>query len=377
MVVTALLLGVLLPARIAVSGGPSGPVVAGGALFVGPGHPKELEVVEDSTGYDGQFVYRLSLDPLSRREKAYGITLDNPPYRQQRIVLPVVAWAVNRSTRLPLSWTLLLVNALGLVAAAWAAAVLARRLGRNALWGVAVGLAPGLVVAVCRDLTEPLAAAFLLWGFVWWAGRRTPLALVAFALSALTRETALAPLLGLGIYETYVAIRGPNRLRALGRTGGLLAVLAVFAAWQVHLKSVWGVLPFRATHGDIGTPVVHTFRYLFAQIAPWTVWSTKDAILNHIWVGERLVLLAIVVATGYAAVRGTTDTWLKAAWATGTLLAFTATWNRDIAFLRVANESVLAGTFVLLGSRTRVANLALATTCCLSLVAAVMTGVVV
>ncbi len=368
------LLALLLGARVAIAGGPSGAVVAGDA-FVGPGRPADLHVVhQDSTGYDGQFVYRLALDPFTRERTAYGITLDNPPYRQQRIGLPLTARVVHGTTRLPLSVSLLLVNAVALLAAAWAGAILAQRLGRNALWGVAVGLSPALVVAVTRDLTEPLATALLLAGLVAWTGRRTPLAIVAFTAAALTRETTVAALFGLGLWEAYVAVRGPGRARALARGAALLVPVAAVAAWQAHLHDVWGRLPLRATEGDIGLPFVHTVRTLLAGGGRWSDWYTKDALLAHTWVAERLVLVAILVAT-VSTLRGRTQPALKTAWVAGAVLALSAAWTRDVAFLRAANEAIVVGILVLLGARTRAATAALAATAGLSLVVAALYGV--
>jgi hypothetical protein len=40
----------------------------------------------------------------------YGITLDNPAYRQQRIAAPVLAWAVGLPPRVSTLLALLLVN---------------------------------------------------------------------------------------------------------------------------------------------------------------------------------------------------------------------------------------------------------------------------
>ena len=48
--------------------------------------PSNLPVGIDSAGHDGQFYYRLALDPFSAEPTAFGIRLDNPPYRQQRIL---------------------------------------------------------------------------------------------------------------------------------------------------------------------------------------------------------------------------------------------------------------------------------------------------
>jgi hypothetical protein len=373
----AVLLGIVLGAKVVTGGGLSAPVVAGDA-FVGPERPRDLAVVhEDSTGYDGQFVYRLALDPFTRERTAYGITLDNPTYRQQRLGLPLAAWAVSRAG-VPTSLALLLVNAAALLAAAWAGAVLARRLGRHALWGVLVALSPGLVVAATRDLTEPLQVAFLLLGLVAWTGRRTPLtlaaAVAAFTASALTRETTLAVLAGLGLWETYRLLRGPDRAEPLARAAALLVPLAVAVAWQLHLQDVWGVLPVSANEGDVGVPFLNTAQTFLAG-GDWGDWSSKDALLAHAWVAERVLLAALLANAAYALARGRADVRLKAGWALAALLALSAAWGRDVAFLRAANEAIVLAVLLLLGLRTRAARVALAGTACLSVYLAGVYGV--
>src|SRR3989338_9743639 len=45
-----------------------------------------LKVLPDSYGYDGQFYYRLSQNPFTDQRIDSGIALDNPQYRQQRIL---------------------------------------------------------------------------------------------------------------------------------------------------------------------------------------------------------------------------------------------------------------------------------------------------
>jgi hypothetical protein len=52
-------------------------------LFVFPGN-----------GYDGQFYYRLALDPADLHRAAFGITLD-APFRVQRIGYPALAWLMS------------------------------------------------------------------------------------------------------------------------------------------------------------------------------------------------------------------------------------------------------------------------------------------
>jgi hypothetical protein len=376
----ALLLAALLGVRIAAAGGPSGLVVAGDAS-VHPDRPADLAVVhEDSTGYDGQFVYRLALDPFTRAGTAYGITLDNPPYRQQRIGLPLAAWAVAK-TGLPLSVALLLVNALALLAAAWAGAVLAVRLGRDARWGLLVAFSPALVICVARDLTEPLTTALLLLGLVAWTGARDRraalLATTAFTAAVLTRETTLAVLTGLGLYEVWTVLRDPaRRAAALARAALLLVPLAAYLGWQAHLRHVWGRLPLAATDGDVGLPILHTLRSLPLGGGAWADWASKDALQAHAWVVERFLLAALLLVVAWTLRRSAAHPALKYGWVVGALLALTATWGRDVAFLRAANEAVVLGLLVLLGTRARAATYALAGVAGLSLYVAVAYGVV-
>src|SRR3990172_6865503 len=70
--------------------------------------PRADIYIHPRDGYDGQFYYRLALDPLTIERTAHGIRLDNPPYRQQRILYPVLAWLVGRV--IPVPWAMLLVN---------------------------------------------------------------------------------------------------------------------------------------------------------------------------------------------------------------------------------------------------------------------------
>jgi hypothetical protein len=62
--------------------------------------------VAPTYGYDGQFFYRLALNPLNFRHTAYGITMDRP-YRYMRIGYPVVTcWSPWASTpRCPSRWS--------------------------------------------------------------------------------------------------------------------------------------------------------------------------------------------------------------------------------------------------------------------------------
>ena len=50
--------------------------------------------VAKTYGYDGQFFYRLALNPLNFHHIAYGITMDRS-YRYMRIGYPALTWLVS------------------------------------------------------------------------------------------------------------------------------------------------------------------------------------------------------------------------------------------------------------------------------------------
>jgi hypothetical protein len=70
--------------------------VTAGDKFCDPARvPHNLAVQKDSEGYDGQFYYRLALNPFTSKRTDDGIILDLPSVRQQRILYPLVAWALS------------------------------------------------------------------------------------------------------------------------------------------------------------------------------------------------------------------------------------------------------------------------------------------
>src|SRR3984957_8381567 len=170
-----------------------------GRSFVNPARaPGDLQIVPGS-GYDGEFYYRLALDPANLHRTAFGITFDNAS-RVQRIAYSAIAWLVSgggRVTAVP--WALVTVNVLGLGAIAWLGGVIARDAKRPAVYGLLVAGYFGFLFTLGRDLTEITAATFLLAGIVALRRERPVLAGFLLAAAALSRETALAFSIAVGI----------------------------------------------------------------------------------------------------------------------------------------------------------------------------------
>ncbi len=170
------------------------------SLFIMAGHvythraqlPRGLLLVP-SAGYDGQFYYRLALDPTNWHATAFGITMDQS-YRYTRIGYPVLAWIFSLGQHQLVPVVLVVLNLLGVAAMAMLGGVFARQSGRHALWGLAFAAYFGLVISVGRDTAEPLAEACLLGGLLACRRGGTPMYLLATALftyGAITRETIL------------------------------------------------------------------------------------------------------------------------------------------------------------------------------------------
>ena len=70
----------------------------------------------DYLGYDGQFAYWIARDPTPAVTGAY---LDVPAYRYQRILYPLLAWALAAGQAALVPWTLVAVNLAAQLAGTW------------------------------------------------------------------------------------------------------------------------------------------------------------------------------------------------------------------------------------------------------------------
>jgi hypothetical protein len=167
------------------------------SLFIMAGHvythrgqlPRGLLLVP-SAGYDGQFYYRLALDPANWNATAFGITMDQS-YRYTRIGYPLVAWLVSAGQHQLVPAALVAINLVAVAAMAMLGGVFARESGRHVLWGLAFAAYFGLVISVGRDTAEPLAEACMLGGLLAYRRSRYVLTAGLFAFGAITRETIL------------------------------------------------------------------------------------------------------------------------------------------------------------------------------------------
>jgi hypothetical protein len=159
-----------------------------------------------AAGYDGQFYYRLALDPVNWSKTAYGITMDQS-YRYTRIGYPLVSWLGSFGQHDLVPASLIAVNVVCVAVMAVLGGMFARDSGRHALWGLLFAAYFGLVISVGRDTAEPLAEACLLAGLLAYRRGRWGLSALAFAFGAITRETILLAPAAIGLVRLYGMLR--------------------------------------------------------------------------------------------------------------------------------------------------------------------------
>jgi hypothetical protein len=365
MLITAVFALTFSAARLqALGGGPASLVVAGDQFVRVGAAPAGLPVTH-GPGYDGQFFYRLSLRPWTQVRTEFGITFDEPAYRQQRIVYPLLSFVVGRGQPAATAWALLGWNLAAAGALGWLGAALARRRGRHALWGLAFAAYPGFVLVLARDLADLVAAVLLLTGILALDRRRPVVAAAALTLAGLTRESTLVVPVALALLWTIDAVwhrssgavlggRPAWAMSAAGERARVQLVsfavpLGVALAWQLVLWRSWGVAPLVQGSQRLGLP--------FAGIWQFTQDAFQfGAFPLVVRLAELVLVVAAALATAWSLPRSAALAHEKLAWGLGlgvAVLLSRSVWVEDWAFLRALAEPYLLGTLVLLGRPDR------------------------
>jgi hypothetical protein len=307
--------------------------------------PPSLHLVP--VGYDGQFYYRLALNPTDLHRTAYGITLD-VPFRLERIGYPVLAWALAFGQFSLVPWSLLIVNVLALVGIGFLGGVFARDAGRHALWGLLVPGFFGYLVSLGRNLSEPTAAVFLLAGLLAYRRKHPVLAGALLAYASVSRETVMVAVAALAIVRLLDILRrrsGPGWPDA----AWLIPAVAFFG-WQLLVRAVIGTFPLSSDlHDNSGRPLAALFHAVKNNVSQISV---HHAAVDE-WVVEMAVLAVFVAVAAWSLGRTTIPAHEQLAFVLYALEACTLSgfvWNEH-ADLRTLNEVYTFAVLILLGTR--------------------------
>jgi hypothetical protein len=344
MALTALLYGLDIMMRLAI-------LRFDPTLFIVAGSPTcdfskiPIPVLDYKTGgYDGQYYFRLALDPLANQRTAFGITLDHPAYRQQRILYPALAHvlALGRARWVP--WAMVLLNYAAICALGFTAGLFACAFGRHALWGLVIPFFPGLLFSINRDLTEVLAQSLTV-GAIYLLHRRRLLAgAITLALALLARETLVV--LAAGYFASW-ALRMRRGQARWSEGAALMIPLAAFSIWQLWIFGTWGSFGIEGAGPNLGPP----FKVLWEVIATHLIGLPSPPRVLFLY--ELIMLGGIGLLAASAIFESPTDGGVKLAWAVyfaGALMFSAKVWINDEAFLRALSELSVLSLVILLGS---------------------------
>jgi hypothetical protein len=307
--------------------------------------------VAKTYGYDGQFFYRLALNPLNFHHTAYGITMDRP-YRYMRVGYPALTWLVSLGQHNLVPVMLVVVNIAAIGALGYLGGIFAVDGGRHALAGLLMPGYFGLLTSLSRDTAEPLAAVCLLAGLLAVRRRRPVLAAMLLAFGALTRETVMVAVAALAVMRVLGILRGRARP---GRQDLAWAIpAAAFVAWQVVVWAAIGSVPLLADGGrNAGTPFiapVHAFLHNLGhvhlhQFEQYDLWFLELAILVCFSLAALLCLRS-TSAPGH-------ERLAFVLYLIEICVVTPSTWNSLDADMRAFIEVYLLAVIILLGSPRR------------------------
>jgi hypothetical protein len=307
--------------------------------------PRGIRIAPGS-GYDGEFYYRLALDPADLHRSAFGITMDHA-YRIQRITYSVLARLAAGGQQGAIPYSLVAVNIAGLGALAWLGALMSRDCGRRPSWGLLIAAYFGFLFSLGRDLTEIWEACFVVAGLLLLRRGRPVLAGVVWAVAVLSRETALVVVAGAALVALAEVVR---RRRRLGRADLTWVIpLAIYAGWQLVGWKSFGSIPLESNgENNLTYPfisMVQAFSHNLAQLP-----SEHSAI----WLAELAVLGAVVVSAAMTVRRSRATSIEKCAWAVSVLLAVFLTkglWESHADFRGFEDLYVLSSVVLLASDR--------------------------
>ena len=336
-------------------------IVVGGSdarrSVVPPGIP-----IVPGAGYDGEFYYRLALDPLAWGHWGFGIHLDSP-YRIDRMGYPALAWLVAAGHHSFVPTALVLVNVVALGILGGFGGALARDAGRQPIWGLVFAGYWGLLWSLGRDLTEVVTAAAMVAGLLALRRDRPVLGAVAFTIAVLSRESALVLVAALclaRLLQWAKVVRVPSPPGAptarLGRARPCVVDLAwaipllLFGVWEGAVDARIGVLPLTASRtSNVEVPFVGFARGFTHYLHLLPSWAAL------LWFGE-LTLLFVIGVTAARCYRSTAALLHeRLAWVGYGLLTVAlapSIWLGDVGF-RSLVEFYLLSWLLLLSTRRR------------------------
>jgi hypothetical protein len=301
--------------------------------------------ISDKFGYDGQFYYRLALDPFSSEKRVQGISFDHPSWRQQRILLSLATWTIARGDPEFTAVVMLTINLLSLVGLTLVGGFLLRQQGLSPWPAMLLAFYPGFAISIERFLTEPFSCLLLLTSVLCLVNKKAALGGVILALAVLARETALAAALAIaGIWFLQTVLRLKfDQWKSPGPVYWMPAIVT-YIGWQLWLRETWSASAYSAAEKGnlLGWPLAglgESFRLLVTRPSADNIYFLMIMLAVIAWA----VLLAQLFRRSVGPYR-----WMWIAFLALATLLGPAIWNNSPGFLRTMTELNVLGMVIYL-----------------------------
>lgn len=268
-------------------------IVAGSDWVSRAQAPGYLYVYPHAAGYDGQFYWRLAVDPAQLHLRAYmGVRIDSA-YRLNRIFFPGLVWLVSFGQAHLVALAMVVVNVVGVLALLALGLRLVRARSISPGWALLLLCVPGLVGSLSRDLTETLTCCLGLGAMVAIREGRTVIAAACFSAAVLTRETMLVAVAVYGVVAVVAILR--RQRRPTRADSAWVVPLLIFALWQLVVRVDIGTVPIlsSAGSGDLGVPFVGLFESAGSWFSPF---SGHQIVKGLYYFVQTVAVIALLVA---------------------------------------------------------------------------------
>lgn len=240
---------VIITGRVIVSGGDLSVFISAGSDFTDKDFVAHNINVNEGQGYDGQFFYRLSLNPFNLSKTAEGITLDYPGYRGQRLIYPLLVWLISfggQPSAVP--FVMILVNVIAFSLTFFFFEKIISKINANDTFRILPLFLFGIYLAVSKDLAEAVELCFFTLT-VWTVINKKWMAAIIFSsLTLLTRETSIILLIPFLLTTVFRQKKSGKRLIQFA------IPFLLFAVWKVYISSAAGNESTTDGSGNISYP---------------------------------------------------------------------------------------------------------------------------
>ncbi|MBU2540870.1 MAG: hypothetical protein KJ593_03110 [Candidatus Omnitrophica bacterium] len=318
--------------------------IEAGEMFCDPDLvPDGLRVLGDnSAGYDGQFYYRMALDPFGFKTDDFGITFDAPSYRQQRIMYPLIVWGLSLGRPELVPIMMILVNYFALCLIAYLGGLFAQSMKQHALWGLIFAIYPGFILSFARDLAEIVAVCFLFLSLFLLRNNKHLFATLFLTLAMFTRETTLMVAVAALLIRFLVTDEGKSNDK-LKWYFFVIPIVSYFG-WQLFLFLKWAEWPFPVSSYNFGLPLLGIINFF----------KDRERIDLLVYFSELCFIVAFAISVlkslgSTVATKHEKLSWLL--YAIPLLFASRDFWAEDWGFLRFLSEFYIIGSLIILGSK--------------------------